>query len=51
MKFVAISEIGGQWSYHVTSDIPIADPHTETLPSLTNAANEQAVQTAILNEL
>ena len=51
VKFVVVSEVNNQWSWHVTSTVSILDPHIETIPALTPAADEQAVQDAILNAL
>ena len=51
VKFVVISEINNQWSWHVTSALSILDPHYEIIPALTPAADEQAMEAAILNAL
>ena len=51
VKFVVVSEVNNQWSWHVTSTVSISDPHIETIPALTPAVDEQAVQNAILNAL
>ncbi|MAX04921.1 MAG: hypothetical protein CMD19_00375, partial [Flavobacteriales bacterium] len=51
VKFVVVSEVNNQWSWHVTSTVSILDPHFEIIPALTPAVDEQAVQAAILNAL
>ena len=52
VKFVVISMDNNIWSYHVSNFITINGPTTSyPVPALTPAANEQAMQTAVLNSL
>jgi len=50
-KFVVVSMVNNVWSYHVSPSITITDPTDYIVPSLTSAADEQSMQTAILNAL
>jgi hypothetical protein len=50
-KFVVISMINNNWSYYVSTNISITDPTNFTVPALIPAADEQDMQTAILNAL
>ena len=50
-KFVVVSGANNVWSYHVSPSITINDPTDYIVPALTPAADEQSMQTAILNAL
>ena len=52
LKFVVVSMINDNWSYHVSTLQTVTGPTTSYIvPTLTPAADEEAMGTALLNEL
>jgi len=41
VKFIVLAEVSGQWSWYVTASTPTSMNHVETIPSMTNAPDQQ----------